>query len=289
MKSVIGCVGLLLYLINTLFWVVPILVLALFKLIPIVSLQKFLSYLLDGCAGYWVKFNTLNQDVFSRVKVEIIDMPELSTKQWYIVIANHQSWVDILMLQRIFAGNIPFLKFFLKQQLIFVPIIGLAWWALDFPFMKRYSREFLARHPELKGKDIATTRKACQKFKHNPVSVMNFVEGTRFTRSKQQNQQSPNSNLLLPRAGGLSFAINAMADSIDTLLDVTIVYPQGIPTFWMLLRGDVREVRINVARELITPLLVGDYQQDPKFKMQFQQWLNELWQRKQQLIEKLVE
>ncbi len=61
----------------------------------------------------------------------------LHQRGWYLVSSNHQSWVDILVLQRIFHGRIPFLKFFLKQELIWVPVIGLAWWALDFPFMKR--------------------------------------------------------------------------------------------------------------------------------------------------------
>jgi 1-acyl-sn-glycerol-3-phosphate acyltransferase len=287
MKSVIGWLAFFGYFINTILWVTPIVLLALLKLIPIVPLQKVLSYLIDGCAGCWVQLNTLNQQLLSPLKIEIIDMPELSTRQWYMVISNHQSWVDILVLQRIFSQKIPFLKFFLKQQLIFVPVIGLAWWALDFPFMKRYSREFLAKNPHLKGKDVEATRKACQKFKHKPVSVMNFVEGTRFTPAKWQKQQSPHSNLLLPRAGGLSFAINAMSESIDTILDVTICYPDGTPTYWQLMCGDVKRVRIKVASEQITEALIGDYQDDPEFKTKFQFWLNDLWQRKQKTLEQL--
>jgi len=267
---------------------VPILILALVKLIPIGLLQKATSYLLDGCASCWVKVNTVNQNLLSPLQIDIVDLPELSNAQWYIVISNHQSWVDIFVLQRLFSGKIPFLKFFLKQQLIFVPVIGLAWWALDFPFMKRYSREFLAKNPQLKGKDIAATRRACQKFKYNPVSVMNFVEGTRYSATKHQHQQSNFDNLLLPRAGGLSFAINAMADSIDTLLDVTIVYPRGIPSFWMLLRGDVKRVKVSISEVSISQEQIGDYQDNPEFKVQFQQWLNELWQRKEQRIKQLT-
>lgn len=287
MKSVIGWLSFFGYFLNTILWVTPVLVLALLKLIPITPWQKALSHLIDGCASCWVKLNTLNQKLLSPLKIEITDMPKLSTKQWYMVISNHQSWVDILVLQRVFSQKIPFLKFFLKQQLIFVPVIGLAWWALDFPFMKRYSREFLVKNPHLKGKDVATTRKACQKFKHKPVSVMNFVEGTRFTPLKWQKQQSPHRNLLLPRAGGLSFAINSMADSIDTILDVTIYYPDGIPTYWQLMCGDVERVIVNVSSEQITEDLLGDYQEDSEFKDQFQQWLNGLWQRKQLLLEQL--
>ena len=288
MKSVVACISFLLYAINTLVWTVPIVILALVKLIPIGLLQKATSYLLDGCASCWVNVNTINQNLCSPLQIEIVDRPELSNEQWYIVISNHQSWVDILVLQRLFSGKIPFLKFFLKQQLILVPVIGLAWWAHEYPFMKRYSREFLVKHPQFKGKDITATRKACQKFKHKPVSVMNFVEGTRYSPIKHQHQKSKFDNLLLPRAGGLSFAINAMADSIDTLLDVTIVYPQGIPSFWMLLRGDVKRVKVSISEVSITQEHIGDYQDNPEFKEKFQQWLNELWQRKEQRIKQLT-
>ena len=58
----------------------------------------------------------------------------------YLVLANHQSWVDIPVLQRVFNRRIPLLRFFLKRQLFWVPVLGLAWWALDFPFMRRSTR-----------------------------------------------------------------------------------------------------------------------------------------------------
>jgi len=272
------------YLINTIFWVVPIVLLAILKLVPITSWQTAISYLLDGCAGYWVRLNTLNQHIFSGTKIEIINMPQLSPKQWYMVISNHQSWVDILILQRLLRGQIPFLKFFLKQQLIYVPIIGLAWWALDFPFMKRYSRDFLAKNPHLKGKDVEATKLSCQKFKLKPVSVMNFVEGTRFTRTKWNKQQSPHQDLLKARAGGLAFALNAMSGTLDKMVDVTIVYPQGIPSFWQFISGQVASVKVNVALNEIDENLIGDYENDMAFKQNFQQWVNQRWADKQTLI-----
>ena len=104
----------------------------------------------------------------------------LHARGWYLVSSNHQSWVDILVLQRVFHGRIPFLKFFLKRELIWVPVIGLAWWALDFPFMQRGGG-----HGARRG-DLEATREACEKFKRIPTSVINFVEGTRFTPAKQR-------------------------------------------------------------------------------------------------------
>ena len=118
-------------------------------------------------------------------------MDGLARHEWYLMTSNHQSWADILVLQKVTNRRVPSLKFFLKQELIWVPLLGLAWWALDFPFMKRYSRAQLEKRPELKGKDMETTRKACEKYAHYPVSVMNFFEGTRFTEEKHRQQNSP--------------------------------------------------------------------------------------------------
>ena len=168
----------------------------------------------------------------------------LHPRGWYLVSSNHQSWVDILVLQRVFHGHIPFLKFFLKAELIWVPVIGLAWWALDFPFMKR-GKGHGARHS-----DLQTTRDACEKFKRIPTTVMNFVEGTRFTAAKHAATASPYRHLLKPKVGGLGIALATMGEQFESLLDVTIVYPHGIPTFWQLLCGqlDAVTVRVQVRR-----------------------------------------
>jgi len=280
MKQIIGCLAFLGYFLNTVFWAIPLIVFALFKLIPLSFSQKTLSYLIDGCATCWVRVNTVNQLLLSPLQIDVVNMPKLSKEQWYIVVSNHQSWVDILVLQRVFSQQVPFLKFFLKQQLLYVPIIGMAWWGLDFPFMKRYSKAFVEKNPHLKGKDIETTRKACQKFKHKPVSIMNFVEGTRFTEQKATAQQSPHADLLQPKAGGLSFAINAMDGVIDTILDVTICYPEGVPSFWQFICGDVSNIKVDIQSQQIHREMVGDYQNDPLFKQTFQAWLNQLWERK---------
>jgi len=283
-KGLLSGVG---YFINTVVWVVPIVLLALLKLLPIAVWQKVISYLIDGCASCWVQINSANQNMFSDTNIEVLNMPSLSTRQWYMVISNHQSWVDILILQRVLHGKIPFLKFFLKQQLIYVPIIGLAWWALDFPFMKRYSRELLKKKPHLKGRDIQSTQKSCQKFKLKPVSVMNFVEGTRFTRAKWHKQQSPHQDLLKAKAGGLALALNAMSGTLDNMVDVTIVYPDGVPSFWQFISGQVTSVRVNVAADQIDESLIGDYENDPVFKASIQNWVNQRWEAKQVLLESM--
>ncbi|MBN7826682.1 acyltransferase [Bowmanella dokdonensis] len=275
------------YAVNTLFWFVPIILLSVLKLWPTPRWRTFVTYLLDSCAAAWVRINSLNQDLTANVRWDIRGMPGLSPKDWYLVIANHQSWVDILVLQRIFSGRIPFLKFFLKKELIWVPVLGLAWWALDFPFMRRYKKPFLEKHPHLKGKDLETTRKACEKFRYKPVSIMNFVEGTRLTRAKQITQQSQFSHLLKPRAGGIAFVVSAMGDKLHKLLDVTIHYPDGIPTFWDFVCGKVKDIQVRVQIMSLDSILPGNYFEDAEQRLRFQLWLNQRWTAKDKLLNQL--
>lgn len=274
------------YAFNTIFWVIPIVIFSLFKaLIPFDFSQKVFSYLLDLMASNWVAINTVNQKLFTKMDLQVTGLEELNTKDWYLVLANHQSWVDIVVLQRVLHGEIPFLKFFLKKELIYVPILGLAWWALDFPFMKRYSQSFLKKNPHLRGKDLETTRKACEKFKHKPVSVMSFIEGTRFTQEKHDKQNSPFEHLLKPKAGGVAFVLDAMGEHLTTIVDVTIYYPDGIPNFADFLSGRIKRVHLDIHTREIDHELSGDYMNDRNHKIAFQKWLTQFWREKDARLE----
>ncbi|MDT3296360.1 acyltransferase [Shewanella sp. SP2S2-6] len=283
-----GCIAFLGYVINTVFWTIPILLVSFIKLIPISSLRTATSHVLDFCASAWISVNGVIERCLHPVKIELSGDTDFSTKEWYMVIANHQSWVDILILQRIFNRKIPFLKFFLKQELIFVPILGLAWWALDFPFMRRYSTAQLRKNPKLKGKDIEITRKACAKFKAKPVSVMNFVEGTRISKAKHQKQNSQFQHLLKPKAGGMAFALSAMGEQIHKLVDVSIYYPDAVPSYWDYLTGKLPSVKVHIKVSDIDPAMRGDYMNDRDFKIGFQEQLNQLWLTKDQVLSQLA-
>lgn len=283
---VTGTLSLLLYIANTLFWFVPIMLLALLKLPPITRWQSWMTYLLDACAVAWISVNNFTTRLFTRIHWQVSGLEKLSRKDWYLVLANHQSWADILVLQNVFNRKIPFIKFFLKKELIYVPFIGLCWWALDFPFMKRYSKAFLQRNPHLHGKDIETTRNACRKFAFKPAAIMNFVEGTRYTPQKHQQQQSPYTNLLKPKAGGAAFVLGAMGEQLHKILDITICYPKGTPSFWDYISGKVRDITVQINIIPITPELLGDYN-DSQYRERFQQWINQLWQRKDQQLQEL--
>lgn len=271
---------------NTVLHVTPLLLLTLVRLVlPLLALRQALSKVLVWIAESWLGFNGCMFGVFTRTRWVVEGDQDLSPRENYLVVCNHQSWVDIPALQKVFNRRIPFMRFFLKSQLIWVPLLGPAWWALDFPFMKRHSRQELEARPELRGKDREATRRACEKFRHLPVAIMNFTEGTRFTPAKHDAQGSPYKHLLRPKAGGVAFVIDAMGDAIRQILDVTIVYPDGPTSMMDMIAGRIREIRIDIRRIPILPAMRGDYEGDAVFRERFQTWVNELWAEKDARIE----
>ncbi len=286
----IGVIAFLLLLLNSLFWVPILLLVAVIKLLlPFTAVRRHLDPLLVRIAEAWIACNSGWMALTQKTAWDVQGIEGLDPRGWYLVNCNHQSWADILVLQHLLTGHIPLLKFFLKQQLVWVPVMGLAWWALDFPFMRRHSEAVLKAHPELRGKDQEATRRACEKFSLIPTSVMNFCEGTRFTVAKHQLQQSPYRHLLKPKAGGIALALNVMGDQFRAILDVTIVYPGGAPDFWDFLCGRMRRVQVRV-HTLSVPrhLAIGDYASDPAVRDAFQQWMQQVWQDKDAQIERLL-
>jgi 1-acyl-sn-glycerol-3-phosphate acyltransferase len=282
--------GTLLLATNTMLHVPPLLVAALLKAaLPVRAFRRAFDHVLMAIAASWIGVNTTLIRWFTRTRLLVDIDANLQPRGHYLVLANHQTWVDIPVLQAALNRRVPLLRFFLKSQLFWVPLLGLAWWALDFPFMKRYSREQLAKRPELAGRDIAATRRACAKFMQIPVAIMNFVEGTRFTREKHAKQESPFTHLLKPRAGGIAFVFDAMGRALHSILDVTIVYPGGRPTMFDLMADRVRDVRVSIReRPIPAELLTGDYQNDPAFRERMQSWLNDLWADKDRTIAALL-
>ncbi|WP_194788323.1 acyltransferase [Pseudomonas sp. UFMG81] len=284
-----GILTTLLLLLNTLVMIGPLLVFALLKLVLPGRGRDYASAGVMWMAETWSEVDKAIFALCIPTQWDIRGVDTLRQDTSYLCISNHQTWVDIPALIESLNRRVPFFKFFLKKELIWVPLLGLAWWGLDYPFMKRYSKAFLEKHPHLKGKDLEITKAACELFKRQPVTVVNYLEGTRFTEAKHAQQQSPYRHLLKPKAGGVAFVLAALGEQLDALLDVTIVYPGNkAPGFWDLLNGSISRVIIDIrVRELDPALCAGDYENDPAFRQTVQAWVNQLWLEKDQRIEQL--
>jgi len=287
----IGVVSMTLLALNVIFWVSILFVFSFLKfLLPIPPVRSRLDKILLWIAENWISGNVAWMNLTQKTVWDVKGNEGLDYQGWYLVVSNHQSWADIFVLQKLLNRRIPLMKFFLKRELIWVPLMGLAWWALDFPFLRRHSAEYLKKHPGQRGKDFETTRKACEKFSRMPTSVMNFLEGTRFTLAKHRQQNNPYQYLLKPKAGGIALALSVLGDKFHSLLNVTIVYPDGIPTFWGFLSGRVKKVVVRFSPLEIPPdFLHRDYEGDATFQKQFQQWVQDLWQDKDIQIEALLQ
>jgi len=223
---------------------------------------------------------------YRRMKWDIQLPGNLDHEGRYLVLCNHQSWVDILVLQYCLNRRAPFLRFMLKQQLIWVPFLGLAWWSLDFPFLRRYSRSELVKNPALRDKDLENAARACEKLKHIPVSMVSYPEGTRFTTPKHAQQKSAYRHLLMPRYGGIGQVLYSFGEALQTMLDVTIFYPRGTPTFWQFISGQVRMIRVQASVKPIEGYLRGvDFRQDAVAKHRLKTWLDDLWVEKDRWLD----
>ena len=280
----------LLLLLNTLILIGPMMLIALLKLVlPGKALRTACSRGVMWVAETWAEIDKL---IFATLTPTVWDIrggEGLRRDRSYLVVSNHQSWVDIPALVQAFNRKTPYFKFFLKQELIWVPLLGLAFWALDYPFMKRYSKAYLARHPEMAGQDLEITKRACARFKDLNVTVVNYLEGTRFTAAKQAQQGSPYQHLLKPKAGGVAFTLATLGPQLDALLDVTLVYPgQRAPGFWKLISGQVPKVIMDIrTRELDPALWAGDYQGDAELRQYVQARVSQLWEDKDTRIAEL--
>ncbi len=250
---------------------------------PVDAVLKVIVARFGTCSVAMIKF-------FNNIDVEYKINGELDPEGWYLVIANHISYLDIILLIAFTHKRIPTPKFFLKQELIWLPFVGVAAWALEMPFMKRYSQAYINKHPHLKGKDIETTKKHCEKYRNAPTTIINFVEGTRFTPAKKAAKGNQLQHLLPPKAGGIAFTFAAMGELFQNILDVTLIYPgnKGVVMRDML-SGNLKQIVFVVDVLPVSQELIGDYFNDETFRIGFQQDLNQRWQQKDAKITAILE
>jgi 1-acyl-sn-glycerol-3-phosphate acyltransferase len=266
----------------------PILLLGLVKLLLFGKARSrlilFLAFIADG----WVANNDRIFEAFLDTHWDVEGVGAIERDGHHLIVSNHVSWVDILVLFRVFHHKTAILRFFLKRVLIWMPVVGLAAWALDFPFMRRYTPEYLAKHPEKRGRDLDTTRIACRRYRHVPVAILNFIEGTRFTAEKHEQEDAPYRHLLRPRIGGVAFVLASLGEQLDTMLDVTIVYPAYDISFWQFVSNQVPRITVRVRditppAEFYSPAITEPGPTRERFKA----WLDAVWREKDALMEEL--
>lgn len=276
---------------NLILWGVPVMLLGIVKLLlPGGEPRRKLRLLLSELGDRWAGGNDLIFDLLLDTKWDISGVDGLRPDGHYLIVSNHGSWLDIFVLQRAFHRRVAFMRFFIKQQLIWFPILGQACWAMDFPFMRRYTPEYLERHPEKRGKDLETTRRTCRRYRRIPMAILNFIEGTRFTRAKQVEEKSPYRNLLRPRVGGIAFVLASLGEQLEGVVDVTISYPRPDVTVWEFLtnrvgRIVVRARLIEVPAQFVTEPITEPGPAREAFKI----WIESLWREKDELLDQLAQ
>jgi len=248
------------------------------------------NMLMHACLFSFGRVSVVLIRLFNNVNIECAVHGELSKERWYLIVANHLSYLDIVLLIEFATHRIPAPKFFLKKELIWLPFVGLGAWALDMPFMHRYTKAYLAKYPEKKGKDLDTTRASCEKFRTVPTTVINFVEGTRFTAQKHLEKQSPYETLLPPKAGGISFTLAAMGELFTNVLDISLLYPENKRHPMMaMLSGKMTTIIIDVNVMPVPNLQQNSSLSETEFRVVFQDWLNTLWKNKDKRIKRILE
>ena len=285
MKTLIGVASFFCLTVNMIFWSSLLFITGLLRLVvPSKNWKKlwtsvtiFIGETCISCNNIWIK-------ILLRPSISIIGMKNLKKKHWYIATSNHQSWGDIFILQKITNRKIPLLRFFMKDVLKWIPIVSIVGWALDMPFLKRYSKEQIDKNPSLRGKDLEQMKKAFKRLETNPGTVFSFAEGTRFTKQKHEDQNSPYKNLLKPKAGGIGVALSTMP-FISTLLDISISYNSDSKSFWSFLCGEMSDIKIKVRSiEIPEDLLKKDYSKDGQFRNDLKEWLNLIWEEKDRFL-----
>ena len=285
MKPLIGVASFFCLAINMIFWSSLLLLTGIIRLaVPSNNWKRLWTSVTIFIGETCISFNNAWIKVLLRPTISIIGMENLKKEHWYIATSNHQSWGDIFILQKITNKKVPLLRFFMKDVLKWIPIVSIVGWALDMPFLKRYSKEQIDKNTSLRGKDLEQMKKAFKRLETNPGTVFSFAEGTRFTKQKHQDQNSPYKNLLKPKAGGIGVALSTMP-FISTLLDISISYNSDSKSFWSFLCGEMSDIKIKVRSiEIPEDLLKKDYSKDEQFRNDLKDWLDLIWEEKDRFL-----
>ncbi len=203
----------------------------------------------------------------------------LSRDNIYIMIANHQSWFDILLITCFIHPDTSLIKFVMKQELLWqLPFASWFCYLNGFPILKRKSDEKSRHH------DLSAITAACKSMCDTPGTLMSFPEGTRFSTKKKQAKQSPFQSLLPPKPKGLSLSIEAMHTHLAGVIDLTIIYHHQRASIGDFLLGRMRDVDLHYQLLSNEQLCLQGNKNLNEHKPEFAAWLNNLWCQKDQAI-----
>ena len=249
-----------------------------------ISLYKLSNWIGEITVLY---LKLIMQLMHGKNSIQVFDDNNLSKDEWYLAISNHSSWADIFIILTATNYKIPLLKIFMKKELWWIPFVFLANTTLNMPFVHRHSREALKKNPELRYKDYESTIKSCKRFHRTPTTIFSYAEGTRHTSEKHIEQNSPYQNLLKPKVGGIATALSAVPQ-INKLIDFTIVYESSKKSSWSFLKGDMRNVKVDIQEYSIPDNLKNkNYLDDGSYRADFKQWIEALWVKKDARFEEL--
>jgi|TARA_S200000501_G_scaffold134793_1_gene127582 1-acyl-sn-glycerol-3-phosphate acyltransferase len=248
-----------------------------------ISLARMSNHISDWTIlGFKVIMN-----FFHNNKMEVIYEDTFDRNDWCLGLANHQSWADILLILSASNYMMPNIRFFMKKELSWIPFIYLANKNLNMPFVNRHSKKQITKNPNLRLQDYENTIKSCKRLKRAPSTIFSYAEGTRFTPEKHKDQNSSYKNLLEPKIGGLATALSALPES-KYLIDFTLIYKTDQRSAWAFLKGDMADVKILVKKFKIPESLKNkSYLDDNEYRIEFKNWIEDIWSQKDKSIESL--
>lgn len=252
--------------------------------LPAKKIQIFIYHIGEAIYHLWIDINGYILQNFLGTTWQYEIDARLNNKTWYMLIANHRSGLDILILQIIFNRKIPHLKFFMKDSLQWIPFIGQACYVLDYPIIKRYSHSKARKNSKLLQQSRQDLVDTCKKLQQRPTTVINFLEGTRF--SEKKHLKSPYKYLLPPQAGGTAVVMTELKQQINQVIDVTIYYPQKTTLFSFLL-GKVKNIKVEYDLITIDESWHGQFYIDRQYRAAINDKIKKLWQQKDNVIAKL--
>jgi 1-acyl-sn-glycerol-3-phosphate acyltransferase len=253
LRHLLGIPAFIYIVLNLSVFIGPVILLALIKLIvPLRPVRRMIYIVMAKIYAMAVAVNVFLFRHIIRVDLDVTGLEDLRPDRDQLVIVNHQSWTDIVLVQNLLHRRTPIPKFIAKREVLFLPFIGLICWAYEYPLVRRYGRVYVEKHPEKAGTDLRILEKHFARPDLSLSSIINFVEGTRRTPAKAARQRSPYRYLIKPKAGGLTNLIQALGTRIPDILDITIVYEARPPIFWDLLSGRARKIVMRARRISLT-------------------------------------